>query len=135
MLDKSYFEMLSNYKGRGFKKNFTNVLIEGIKSDKADWEDVEGEIQQALSADKDEGKQLFNIGNYIKDEVHSEIDLIQDKVLKTDNFTNERERKSINRLNDLVGTIQYCYIDYYEVARQLTKYYKEQQKTKIKKVA
>src|ERR1035437_1828460 len=115
MLDKSYFEMLSNYKGRGFKKNFTNVLIEGIKSDKADWEDVEGEIQQALSADKDEGKQLFNIGNYIKDEVHSEIDLIQDKVLKTDNFTNERERKSINRLNDLVGTIQYCYIDYYEV--------------------
>jgi hypothetical protein len=127
--------MLSHYEGRGFEKHFINALIEGLKKDRDEWEDIECQIEYAIKTYKEEGKQLYIIANYIKDEVQSEIDLIQDKVLKTDNFTNEQEKKSINRLNDFIGFIQYNCIDYYEVARQLTNYYKENQKTKLKKVA
>lgn len=132
MLGKSYFDMLSHYKSKSFEKHFTNALIQGLRNDKDEWEDIEITIEASLRLYKEEGKQLFYVADIIKEEILNEIERIQSGVLRSDNNRDERENKSVNRLNDLLGGIVYNHIDYYEVAKVLTRLYKENQKTKKK---
>jgi hypothetical protein len=121
--------MLEGYLPRGFEKSCTNALIRGIKD--CEYEGIKGTIERSLKLYKEEGKQLFYVANNIQEEVEHEWRNIMTKLIPKDE-DNEKKQKAINNLNDFLEDIIYYKVDYYEVAKQLTKYYKVIQKTKKK---
>ena len=135
MFKISFFNILEGYLPKGFGKSCTNALIRGIKEEGfLLFEDVKSTIEESLKLYKEEGKQLFYVANDIQEEVSHEWRNITTKLIPNDR-DKEEAQKAIKNLSDFLKDIVYRQIDYYEVAKQLTKYYKENQKAKINKVA
>jgi hypothetical protein len=146
MIDGSYFKMLFDYKSKGFEKHFNNAIIQGLKNEmNKGTAEITNEIEYSLTKYQEEDKQLFEVATYIQDYIRLEVEKAQEQLDKmnkpkiTNGIGDNNEVKlywvSVCYLSDLLGNIAYHYIDYYEVAKQLTKLYKENQKTQIKKVA
>jgi hypothetical protein len=126
----SLFSFLNTYISDSI---YTNALIKGLKRDELEYggDGLKDAIKYSLKTYKEEGKQLFFVADYIKGESRQEVNATC--VLPLDEKTPDHQVRA-DRLGDFIGDI-YDKIDYYEVAKQLTKYYKEQQKTNTKKIA
>jgi|ERR1035437_499694 hypothetical protein len=131
MFTISLFSFLKTYIS---DSNYTNALIKGLKKDELEMTERGGGIKDMIGKSlriKEEGKQLYFLADYIKREAREEFNETYISPFKEND---DSAKTRANRLEDFIGDI-YEKIDYYEVAKQLTKYYKEQQKTNIKKVA
>jgi hypothetical protein len=135
MLNISFFNLLEGYLPKGFGASCTNALIKGIKdNDFLLFEGLKDTIETSLKFYKEEGKQLHYVANNIQEEVAHELRNIILAMI-TGKERDKQAQKAIDNLEEFLRDIVYSKVDYYEVARQLTKYYKESQKTKLKKVA
>ena len=130
MFNCSFFAMLETFLPKG--KQFTNALIRGIKD--YGLKSIEDTIEKSLKLYKEEGKQLHYVANDIQEEVSHEWRNIMTELIPDDKDS-QKKQNAINNLSSFLEDIVYSQIDYYEAAKQLTKYYKENQKTKLKKVA
>jgi malonyl CoA-acyl carrier protein transacylase len=129
--------MLEGYLPRGFEKSCTNALIKGIKEcefERDTLNNTKDTIERSLKLYKEEGKQLHYVANNIQEEVAHELRNIIVSLI-TGKERDEKAQHAIDNLKDFLKDIVYQKVDYYEVARQLTKYYKESQKIKAKKAA
>jgi hypothetical protein len=112
--------------------SYTQALIKGLERDELEYggTGIQDAIEQSLRI-KEEGKQLYFLADYIKRQSNQEW---LEVCISPMSENNHDSKMHADRLNDFVEDI-FDKIDYYEVAKQLTKYYKEQRKTNIKKVA
>jgi hypothetical protein len=131
--------MLEGYLLQGFEKSCTNALVRGIKEgefERGTAESMQDTVERSLKLHKDEGKQLFHVANFIRKEVEHEWENIVPKLTMTPSAAgmDPKTTRCIDNLKSFLEDIVYYKVDYYEAAKQLTKYYKENQKKQLKKV-